>query len=138
MRSAYIRHQPVQAVFTQPSRTQQSFTEETNINSIMSKYQKTGIIDHINEYGPTYGDQASAEDYHAAMVRVAATNSIFAELPSSVREGFDNDPSQFLEYVADEDRRNAVLKDKKFNQEDDKSETPADDTSPPFEADPAE
>lgn len=84
----------------------------------MAKYQKTGLIDHVNQHGPTYGDQPAADDYHAAMNMVANTNSVFAELPSTVRDAFENDPSQYLEYIADTDRREALINDKKFNHED--------------------
>jgi len=102
MRSAFKPHDRVFTPVGTISRTQQSFRDETDINQIMAKYQKTGIIDHVNEHGPRYGDQPSAPDYHTAMNLVADTNSMFEELPSSVRADFDNDPSQFLDYVADE------------------------------------
>ena len=136
--SAYREHQPVMKTFKLPSRTQQSFKDETNINNIMAKYQKTGLIDHVNEHGPSYGDQPSAGDYHEAMNRVASTKSMFEELPSSVREDFENDPALFLEYVSDQERREELLKTKKFNHEEAESgdEEPA--KEPEKEADQAE
>jgi len=118
MRSAYKPHDRVVKEFHLPSRTQQSFKDETNINTIMAKYQKTGLIDHVNEHGPTYGEQPMAVDFHEAMNLVADANTMFAELPSSVRANFDNDPSAFLDYIADDERREALLNDKKINPED--------------------
>lgn len=138
MRSSFIPHERVIKSFKLPSLTQQSFKDETDINNIMAKYQKTGLIDHVNEHGPTYGDQPSAESFHHAMSLVADTKSMFEELPSSVRDDFENDPAKFLEFVADEDKRNALLQDKKINL-DDQLEEPAAETIPPTtEADPAE
>lgn len=126
--SAFRAHVPVPKNFILPSRTQQSFKDETNINNIMAKYQKTGLLDHINEHGASYGDQPSADDYHEAMNRVASTKSMFEELPSSTREQFDNDPSKFLEYVSDEEKREALLNTGNINPEDleDDPEKPAD------------
>jgi len=122
MRSAFHPHERVTKAFKLPSRTQQSFKDETDINNIMRKYQKTGLIDHVNEHGATYGDQPYADDYHSAMNLVADTNSMFEELPSSVRADFDNDPSKFLDYVADEERRETLLKEKKINSDEPETE----------------
>ncbi len=127
MRSAHIPHDPVRKIFLLPSRTQQSFAEETDINRIMAKYQKTGMLDHINEHGAHYGDQPAAEDFHAAMSMVASTNSLFEELPSSVRDEFDNDPSLFLDYVADDERRADLVRTGEINH----SETPAEEPETP-------
>ena len=124
MQSAHIPHERVRKSFLLPSRTQQSFKDETDINAIMAKYQKTGLIDHVNEHGAHYGDQPQAEDFHAAMNMVASTSSMFEELPSSTREQFDNDPAQFLEYLSDEERREELLKTKKINQDEIPDEVP--------------
>lgn len=131
MRSAYVPHIGKQKHFHLPSRTQQSFKDETDINSIMSKYQKTGLIDHVNEHGAHYGDQPSAVDFHEAMSLVASTNSLFNELPSSTRDYFDNDPSAFLEYVSDEERRDTLVKTKKINQEETEIPVPPEPTEAP-------
>jgi len=104
----------------------------------MAKYQKTGVIDHINEHGATYGDQPSAADFHTAMNLVADTESMFEELPSSVRESFDNDPTKFLDYIEDEERRNEILETKKINPEETDAETPPAEKTADPEADPAE
>ncbi len=138
LRSAFRPHDPVRKQFLLPSRTQQSFKDETDINSIMAKYQKTGLIDHVNEHGAHYGEQPAADDYHAAMNMVASTSSLFSELPSSVRDEFDNDPALFLEYISDEERRNELLKTKKINQ--DELDIPAvpEADPPPNEPDPGD
>lgn len=86
--------------FTQPTRTQQHFREECNINSIMKRYQATGVINHINKYEPHYGD-ISPMSFHEAQNTIATANSMFEELPSSARKQFKNDPKNFLEYVQD-------------------------------------
>lgn len=82
---------------------------ECDINQIMAKFQKTGMITHIKERGATYGDMPMAEDFHEAMSLVAEANTMFAELPSTVRERFKNDAAQFLEFVNDEDNRDAMV-----------------------------
>ena len=42
---------------------------------------------------------------------------MFEDLPSSVRDQFDNDPSLFLDYISDDERRAALINDKTINPE---------------------
>jgi len=83
------------------SLTKQSFTKECDINNIMAKYQKTGALDHVNKHEASYG-YATSEDFTSSMEIVARGQKMFAELPSSIRTKFDNDPSKFLDFVQDQ------------------------------------
>lgn len=82
--------------------TKQSFKNECNINNIMAKFQKTGMINHYANNAPHYQD-IPALDYHEALDIIATANSMFEELPSSVRAKFENSPEQFLEFVQNPD-----------------------------------
>jgi len=42
-----------------------------------------------------------AIDYHEALNIVADAESMFEELPSTIRAQFENDPHKFLEFVQD-------------------------------------
>ena len=80
------------------SMTKQSFKDECDINKIMDKFQRTGLINHYAAHAPTYGD-ASPVDYLEALQTIATAQEMFDELPSSVRKRFNNDPAQFLEFA---------------------------------------
>lgn len=80
------------------SMTKQSFKDECNINNIMAKFQKTGMINHYANHAPQYLD-IPAIDYHEAQNIIATANSMFEELPSSARAKFENNPERFLEFV---------------------------------------
>lgn len=80
--------------------TIQSAKDECDINKIIAKYQKTGLVQHIAVHGPNYGEY-DAVDFQTAMETIAAGQEMFLELPSSVRKRFNNDPSQFMEFVND-------------------------------------
>ncbi len=99
MRSAYYPHTRVQFENEGPSMTQQNFRDETNINNILAKYAKTGLIDHINKYSGRYENMPDEDDFHAAMNLVLDAQSMFFELPSDLRSRFENDPGQFLEFL---------------------------------------
>lgn len=82
------------------SLTKQSFKDECNINKIMDRFQITGAIDHYTNRSPEYGD-TTAPDYLEANIIIANANSMFEELPSSIRAKFENDPAKFLAFVQD-------------------------------------
>jgi len=86
------------------SRTKQSFREEADINTIMRRYLRTGILESQARGVPRYGDFTSAEDYHACMTRVRQAEELFMTLPAEVRDHVDNDPRKLLDLVFDPSR----------------------------------
>lgn len=82
----------------QTSRTKQSFREETDINQILDRYSKTGIIDHVQNHGG-YSDMPSGLDYQLAMQLSIDAQHAFDALPAQIRKEFDNDPMKFLTFV---------------------------------------
>ncbi len=80
------------------SRTKQSFKDASDINNILAKYQKTGLIDHARA-GGFYEDLPAELDYHSAMNMVLEAQNSFDGLPSSIRREFNNDPRAFLSFI---------------------------------------
>lgn len=85
----------------EPSLTKQSFKQECDINNIMAKYQRTGAITHVKNNKAMYGF-ASSDSFTESMNIVATAQTMFNELPSSIRSKFKNDPARFLDFVQDE------------------------------------
>lgn len=83
-----------------PSLTKQEFVEECDINNLMVRYQKTGLLTHVNRYQGEYSDVTGAVDYHEAQQIVLAASNAFMSLPSAMRARFDNDPGKFLDFVS--------------------------------------
>lgn len=76
--------------------TKQSHKAECDINNILRQYQRTGILTHVQNARPTYGDLPSDVDFQQAMNTILEAESAFLALPSKVRAHFDNDPERFL------------------------------------------
>lgn len=85
-------------------RTKQSFRSQCNINDIMKKYEKTGLIEHIKQ-GGTYGDFTQPLDYHGALNEITKATASFMTLPANLRKRFDNDPAKLISFLADEKNR---------------------------------
>lgn len=78
----------------------QEFKDDADINSIMRKFQKTGAIDHAKIHQGSYGI-STGQNLQEAMTLVKNAETMFNDLPSSIRNKFENEPSRFLDYVQD-------------------------------------
>ena len=93
-----VRGYSKSVIDTGPTLTEQAHKNETDMNFILRDYARIGLIRHSRENEGKY-DDISVQDYQSAMFVVAEANSMFEELPSSIRKRFKNDPTQFLEFV---------------------------------------
>lgn len=80
-----------------PSKTQQQFAKEADINVILAKFLKTG---ELNLSGaPTYVDiPDDSSDLQESIVTQYQVDQAWNELPAAARHAF-KDPRVFLEYV---------------------------------------
>lgn len=85
----------------EPTLTKQSLAEDCDINVIMARFEKTGLLSHTNEASPRYGDFADVVDYDESLRVVMEADEAFMSLPAKVRARFENDPAQLIEFVRD-------------------------------------
>lgn len=78
---------------------------ETDVNAIVERGRRTGyLVDPLKAATgrqPMFGDFSGVTSYEAACVAVANTKSAFLDLPARLRELCENDPSKFLDVIAD-------------------------------------
>lgn len=86
------------------SLAQQHYKEECDINTILQKFNITGLLPE-HTLSPRYGDFTGIGDYHTAMNRVLAVQDEFEALPAQIRARFDNDPAQLIEFLENSDNR---------------------------------
>lgn len=82
-------------------KTKQEFRDECDINVLMKRYQETGSLEHVQRREALYAD-VSSTDFQTAMDILADANTAFNELPSHIRDRFNNDPKQMLAFVEDD------------------------------------
>jgi len=87
--------------------TEQSHKQECDINYILKDYTRTGFIKHANQNAGQYDDVTSV-DFQTAMDTVANVKTMFENLPSQVRAEFNNQPTQFLDYVQNPNNTEAL------------------------------
>lgn len=85
----------------EPSLTKQAEAAACDINKIMAKYEKSGLILHLNQNEAMYADVSSVPDYQGALAIVQKADEMFGSLPAEIRARFENDPAKYLSFVAD-------------------------------------
>lgn len=98
--SFYRKHPRVTQPVGGPSRTKQAFKDECDINNILRKYEKTGLLTHVAAYNGRYEELPDPIDYQEALHQLRDAEAAFMSLPSRLRRDFDNDPAAFLSFVS--------------------------------------
>lgn len=90
----YEKHEPL---------TQQHFTEDADINTIMRRFGvKDGALPLPSVQDPRYyGDFTDAVDYADAYNRIREATQRFMELPAKIRARFENNPEKLIGFLDD-------------------------------------
>jgi len=78
--------------------TEQSHKDEVNVNTIMRKAMRTGLLPQRGNPG-FYGDFSNVTDYFDAVNRVKEAEASFMTLPADIRKRFDNEPGKLLAFL---------------------------------------
>jgi len=79
----------------------QYFKDECDINNILNRFEKTGILPDLIKQNPQYGDFSELPDYQQAIELVQKAQEQFTSLSAKIRDRFENDPAKFLEFATD-------------------------------------
>lgn len=83
-----------------PGRAKQSMKDECDINRILQRYAKSGMLTHVAAGTPRYMDISEVGDYRSALEHLRSTEAFFAALPATTRARFNNDPAEFLDVAS--------------------------------------
>lgn len=100
----------VQLEFKFPSMTEQFHRDDCDVNVILKRYMKTGVLP-TSQKTPVFGDfSGTPQDYASAVQLLDDARERFASLPSSIRERFGNDPLQLLQFLDDPSNAGEAVK----------------------------
>lgn len=96
-------------LFTEPSQTDQSSLEETTIDYYLRRYAATGIDPAAGRLeAAQFGDFSSIDDFRSAQTKVAAVRSGFESLSAKERAQFDNNFSNYVEFILNPENAKAA------------------------------
>ncbi len=84
-------------------RTKQAFKDECDINRVLDRAVHGASLAHLKAHEGTYGDFADFDEqsYELMLGRISDANTVFYDLPSELRNEFDNNPGKFFGFVND-------------------------------------
>jgi len=87
------------------SRCKQSFRDDANINTILKRYQKTGMYHEPGKVRAPrqaqFGDFSDLYDLAETLKRSNEANARFMALPATTRAKFENNVSNLLDFIHD-------------------------------------
>jgi len=81
-------------------RTKQKTGVEHDINKLVARYQKTGVLPMREDAHGLFTDVCMVGDYMECQNRVLAAQDAFNSLGSVIRKRFGNSPDAFMEYMS--------------------------------------
>lgn len=84
---------------------QQHFKDEVDINRMVMTYAKTGLMNQSVAKPFEDLDFVGVTDYQSALNQVLAGQEAFNSLDSKLRNRFNNDPAEFLDWFAQADHK---------------------------------
>lgn len=91
------------------SLTQQQFKEEADINTIVDRFLRSGVLPTPTQM-PQYVDYEGVFDFQSAMNVVRAADENFMRLDAKVRARFNNSPQAFLEFFANPENTQEAIR----------------------------
>lgn len=82
-------------------RTVQSERKEADINSIIARFEKSGMVSLLNKSEPFYGDVSEFDGLQDAFIKVEEANKLFMGMSAEIRSRFGNDPVSMISFLAD-------------------------------------
>lgn len=89
--------------------TDQSFKKAVDINTIVAKFNKTGILPQ-GRSNPRFGDFSAVPKLEEAFDAVNAAKELFYDLPADLRKLLDNDPSKLESWLLNADNKELAIK----------------------------
>lgn len=104
------RPKPLVVCDPSKSRTQQHFKDECDINKILAKYKKTGVVTHVKRARALFGDFSELAPHAENMDKVAKATQAFEALPAELRNEFKNSIPGFFKYISDPKNKDQCVK----------------------------
>lgn len=93
-----------------PSKTKQEFTKECDVNRIVGKFQRTGVLPVPVGVQPVFADVSEIGDFASVVRKVKAAENAFLRLDPKIRLRFKNNPAMLLAFLKDPGNREEAEK----------------------------
>ena len=89
--------------------TEQHHKDTCDINKVIQKYDKTGVITHVQKIEAKFGN-LTGDNLKDMMDQVHNAVDMFNQLPSEIRTRFDNHPAELVRFMENPENRAEAIK----------------------------
>jgi len=107
---SFNKRRRVQFATVGESMTKQEYGDETNINTIVERWAKTGLLTSMNTGTPLYADVSEVPDFRGSLDVIRKTQEAFDSLPPKLREKFNNSAEQLIDFISKAENRQEAVK----------------------------
>lgn len=90
--------------------TVQSERKDADINEIIARFNKSGALPPSLRGNPFYGDVSEFGDLQDSYMKIQEAERLFMSYPADVRERFDNNPVEMIDFLSDDANRDEAIK----------------------------
>ena len=90
------------------SMTHQSFKDECDINTIVERFNVTGVLPQVSS-PPSYQNFEGIFDYQTAQNAIVQADAAFMQLPAQIRDRFRNSAAEMLSFLENEENREEAV-----------------------------
>lgn len=85
--------------------TVQADANSVDINKMIERIEKGGMLPALKSGQPFYGDVSSFDGLADSLMKVQEAEHLFMTMSAKIRERFDNDPVKMIEFLSNEENR---------------------------------
>lgn len=100
----------VLTICDEPSLTKQSMRDECDVNGIMQRFERTGLIAHTSQREAYFADVSAVPDFAQAIAVVEKAENMFMSLPAQLRAKFGNDAANYVQFCANPANSDEMVK----------------------------
>ena len=89
--------------------TEQAHKKECDVNHIIAKYDRTGLLSHVQQIEARYGD-VTGVDFRTAQDLYLNAQKMFGSLPADIKKRFNQSAGDFLEFMENPNNRDEAIK----------------------------
>lgn len=93
-----------------PSLTKQAEKDACDVNLILNRFERTGVLPDMIRQDGRYGDFSDVGTYQEALNTVILAQEQFEALDAHVRDRFGNDPMKMLEFCSRSENLEEMVK----------------------------
>ena len=100
----------LKSINDEPSKTDQQYKDDCDVNEIIRRYKKDGIVPHVKNINAQFADVSDIPSLMEGIERIDAAKEEWLKVPASIRKKHGNSVVNFYNWLADPANQDEAVK----------------------------